>query len=203
MNLLRTLVLTGLAACLSVGPSLAWERQELGKQIDSLCEARFPDDWPGQTACIDIQWNALKAFSPPNPNDEQSGYLTLYLQCKNSAQSEYDVASIKACFEAKSAELTKQTRAEGERAQFEKLQIQALCHFDGMPPIEVRNNAGDGSHPVMVRVGDNAPNFGKSPGGMVFEWGGVEGADFRIDGYQIMDRRGGPIKILTGNCEAK
>lgn len=146
----------------ALAPAHAWERKTVGADIESFCEGRFPDDWPGQQGCIEIQWKALKAIRPPVAPELAEALK----QCKAGLESEFDFSALDYCYQRK-MEATSGRRAV---VAFNQLPLLATCPGD----IEIRSGKG-GPWDIFVRVGDGEPMEGKK-GDYVYDWGkdGIE-----------------------------
>ncbi len=193
--MMRLLGFSIMAVSLSFSSASAWERKTVGSEIEKMCEARNPSDWPRQARCIDATWTALKEFSPPAANGDPE-LVAIYDQCVAASDSEYDFSFIAACYTPKAVEY-------GFDSAFKKGKIVARCAFEGMPDIEIRGDGGEGEFPIMVRVGKGVPTTGRAwASATTFVWGGPQHSDFRIDGDQLMDRSGAKaVKIVAGKCE--
>jgi len=186
------------------GHANAWERDTVDHQISKLCEQRNPDDWPSQDVCIAMQRRALQSLRPPRSDVD---FLAAYQGCKSAAESEYDFASILQCFQEKLAVLNRQRDAAAEIAenaelasQFPKLPIIVQCSFSDGRKIDIRrgNKQFDA---IVVKIGPERLLAGKSGDRYSYEWGGAQGSDYRLDGNQLMDRSGGPVKLFMGQCQ--
>ncbi|MBB3355602.1 hypothetical protein FHT70_005565 [Rhizobium sp. BK049] len=203
MRGLSHLIALALAAS-TCGHANAWDRDTVDRQISKLCEQRNPDDWPSQDVCIDMQRRALRSLRPPRSDVD---FLAAYQGCKSAAESEYDFASILQCFQAKQTVLNKQKAAAAEIAenaelasQFPKLPVIVQCAFSDGRKIDIRRGSKT-SDAIVVKVSPEKLVAGKSGDGYSYEWGGAQGSDYRLDGNQLMDRSGGPVKLFMGQCQ--
>ncbi|MBO9126950.1 MULTISPECIES: hypothetical protein [unclassified Rhizobium] len=170
---MKTIVIVATAICLCSGNTLAWERKTVGEGIEKMCEARFLDDWPSQSACISLQWEALKSMSPPNVVHPE--LQTLYQQCK-AENLKFDFAAIQLCYSAKEAELEAKKKAtqvdevknktKAQEDNFKRLPLVATCS-DGSIVVRQRE---DGGWNILVKVGDAPPVTGFA-GDYVYSWG--------------------------------
>lgn len=185
------------------GHANAWDRDTVHGQISKLCEERNPDDWPSQDDCIAIQSRALQTLRPPRRDVE---FLAAYEGCK-SAANEFDFAAIQQCFEDKVAMLNRERAAAAEIAEkaelaseFPKLTIIVQCSFADGRKIDIRRGS---KHPdaIVAKMSPERILSGKSGVGYSYEWGGAQGSDYRLDGNQLMDRSGGPVKLFMGQCQ--
>ncbi|RDJ17406.1 hypothetical protein B5K05_03990 [Rhizobium phaseoli] len=203
MRGLPQLVALALIASTS-GHANAWDRDTVERQISKLCEQRNPDDWPSQDDCIAMQRRALQSLRPPRGDVD---VLAAYQGCKSAAASEYDFAAILQCFQVKLAVLNK-ARAEAAEiaenaelaSEFPKLPIIVQCSFSDGRKIDIRRGSKQPGA-VVVKFSPERLLTGKSGVGYSYEWGGAQGSDYRLDGNQLMDRSGGPVKLFMGQCQ--
>ncbi|MEH7904021.1 hypothetical protein V7794_22760 [Rhizobium laguerreae] len=151
-----------------------------------------------------MQRRALQSLRPPRSDVD---FLAAYQGCKNAAESEYDFASIQQCFQAKQTVLNSQKAAAAEIAekaelanQFPNLPIIVQCSFSDGRKIDIRrgNKQLDA---IVVKSSPDRLVAGKSGDGYSYQWGGAQGSDYRLDGNQLMDRSGGPVKLFMGQCQ--
>ncbi|EJB02909.1 hypothetical protein Rleg9DRAFT_1723 [Rhizobium leguminosarum bv. trifolii WSM597] len=186
------------------GHANAWDRDTVDRQISTLCEQRNPDDWPGQDDCIGLQRHALQSLRPPRGDVELEA---AYQACRSAVASEYDFAAIQDCFQQELAVLQKKRVAAAEIAEkaelasdFPKLPIIVQCSFSDGRKIDIRRGSKQ-FDAIVVRISPDRLMAGKSGERYIYEWGGEQGSDYRLDGNQLMDRSGGPVKLFMGQCQ--
>lgn len=184
--------------------SSAWERDTVDHQISRLCEQRNVDDWPGQDDCIGLQRQALQALRPPRHDDE---LLAAYQFCKEAAASEYDFAAIQQCYKGKSSIIVANRAASAMIAEknelasmFPNLPVIVQCSFSDGRLVEIRRSSKH-QDAIVAKVSPETLFAGRSGVGYSYEWGGAQGIDFKLDGNQLMDRSGGPVRLFMGKCE--
>ncbi|MGO8235297.1 hypothetical protein ACC806_03690 [Rhizobium ruizarguesonis] len=185
------------------GHANAWDRDTVHVQISKLCEQRNPDDWPSQDDCIAMQRRALQTLRPPR---RDADFLAAYEGCKSIA-NEFDFDSIQQCLENKVAVLNRERAAAAEIAEnaelvseFPKLSIIVQCSFADGRKIDIRRGSKQ-PDAIVVKTSPERLLAGKSGVGYSYEWGGAQGSDYRLDGNQLMDRSGGPVKLFMGQCQ--
>ncbi|GEM_PF-4143055 len=182
----------------------AWDRATVDRQISKLCEQRNPEDWPGQDDCIAAQRLALQSLRPPR--DDQD-LVAAYRACKDAASDEYDLAAVYNCYRGRSSAILADRAAAAEIAAkkelatlFPTLPVIVQCSFSDGRKVEIRRNDKYPSA-IVAKVSPEALFAGRSGIGYSYEWGGAQGIDFKLDGNQLMDRSGGPVKLFMGKCD--
>lgn len=182
----------------------AWERDTVDRQISRLCEHRNADDWPGQDECIVVQRRALQTLRPPREDDD---LVAAYRSCKEAAASEYDFAAILGCYQEGKAGILANRATAAEIAEkeeltsiFPTLPVIVQCSFSDGRVVEIRRSSKH-QDAIVAKVSPEKLFAGRSGVGYSYEWGGPQGIGFKLDGNQLMDRSGGPVKLFMGKCE--
>lgn len=200
MRLITTVVIALGAAA----PAYAWDRGTVQAHIVELCEQRNPDDWPAQDACIADEVRSLKSLRPPKDDAE---FIAAFKDCKSASPSEFAFTFIRQCYEDKTSAIVGERTAAREAAEsteleriFPSLPVIVQCSFSDGRKVEIRK-ARTSQNAVVARIDTGTLIAGESGVGYSYEWGGPQGADFKLEGNQLTDRSNGPVKLFMGQCQ--